>query len=166
MWHKVRLPQMWHKVRLPQMWHKVRLPQMSERERLPELKENSKLIKLKEEIIGRINEELLEENESNITDINNLIFAAATIMTLTMNQHSKRSNNKRNEIFWKIRRQLSNWMKELQIKAETGTGSDNGKLNREKRKINEKKATNAREDAQLTDTEAESAGKSPRNYKI
>ena len=50
------------------MWHKVRLLQMSERERLPKLNENSKLIKLKNEINGII-EELLEENESDITDI-------------------------------------------------------------------------------------------------
>jgi len=54
------------------------------------------LIKLKAEIIG-ITKELLEENESNITDIKkNSIFAAATIMTVTMKQHSKRSNDRRN----------------------------------------------------------------------
>ena len=62
------------------MWHKVRLLQISEREKLPRLKTNSKLIKLQEEING-VNEELLEEDEMNITDINNLIYAAATIMT-------------------------------------------------------------------------------------
>jgi hypothetical protein len=102
------------------MWHKVRLLQMSERERLTKLKENSKLIKRKEDIIG-ITEKLLEENESNITDINKLIFAASTTVTLTMNQHSKRSNNRRDENFWKIRmkRQISNWIKELPIRAET-----------------------------------------------
>ena len=54
------------------MWHKVRLLQMSEREKLPRLKTNSKLIKLQEEIHGII-EELLEEDEINITDINKLI---------------------------------------------------------------------------------------------
>jgi len=53
---------------------------MSEREKLPKLKTNSKLIKLQEEINGVI-EELLEEDEINITDINNLIYAAAIIMT-------------------------------------------------------------------------------------
>ena len=62
------------------MWHKVRLLQMSEREWLPKLQENSKLIKLKEEMCT-IMEELLEEAELNITDMNNLIHAAATIMT-------------------------------------------------------------------------------------
>jgi len=54
------------------MWHKVRLLQMSEREKLPKLKTNSKLIKLQEEI-NRVTEELLEEDEMNVTDINNLI---------------------------------------------------------------------------------------------
>jgi Skp family chaperone for outer membrane proteins len=49
------------------MWHKVKLLQMSERERLPNLKENSELIKLMEEINGII-KELLEEDESDITD--------------------------------------------------------------------------------------------------
>jgi len=60
------------------MWHKVRLLQMSER--LPKLQENSKLIKLKEEMY-RIMDKLLEEAELDITDINNLIHAAATIKT-------------------------------------------------------------------------------------
>ena len=55
---------------------------MSEREKLSKLKKNSKLIKLQEEINGVI-EELLEEDEMNITDINNLIYAAATIMPNT-----------------------------------------------------------------------------------
>jgi len=61
------------------MWNKVRLLQMFKREKLPKLKTNSKLIKLQEEINGVI-EEILEEYEMNITDINNLIFAAVTIM--------------------------------------------------------------------------------------
>jgi len=42
------------------------------------------LIKLQEEINGVI-EEILEEDEMNITDIKNLIYAAATIMTQTLN---------------------------------------------------------------------------------
>ena len=49
-------------------------------ERLPKLQENSKLIKLKEEMY-RIMDKLLEEAELDITDINNLIHAAATIKT-------------------------------------------------------------------------------------
>jgi hypothetical protein len=57
--------------------------------------------------------------------------------------------------FWKIRmqKQISNWRKELSILAKTGTGSDNGKLNRKKRKIFQKySVTNAREVGQLTET--------------
>ena len=84
------------------IWHKVRLLQMSEREKLPKLKTNSKLIELQEEING-VTEELLEEDEMDITDINNLIYAAATIMTQTLNEHSKRSRNRRFVKFWKIR---------------------------------------------------------------
>ena len=42
--------------------------------------------------------------------------------------------------------------RELSITAETGTGSDNGKLNRKKRKIFKKYSDNDREVAQLTQT--------------
>jgi len=131
----------------------VRLLKMSEREKMPKLKTNSKLIKLQEETNGVI-EELLEEGEINITDINNLIYAAATIMTQTLNEPSKRSKNRRDVNFWKIRmqKQISSWRKELSIIAETGTGSYNGKLNRKKGKIFQKyRVTNAREVAQLTE---------------
>ena len=68
----------------------MRLLQISEREKLPRLKTNSKLIKLQEEINGVIGE-LLEEDEMNITDINNMIYAAATIMTQTLNEPNKRA---------------------------------------------------------------------------
>ena len=52
-----------------------------------------------------------------------------------------------------MQKQISNWRKELSILAETGTGSDNGKLNRKKRKIFQKySVTNAREVGQLTET--------------
>ena len=52
-----------------------------------------------------------------------------------------------------MQKQISTWRKELSITAETGTGSDNGKLNRKKRKIFQKyRVTNAREVAQLTET--------------
>ena len=89
---------------------------MSEREKLPRLKTNRKLTKLQEELNGVI-EELLEEDEMNITDINNPIYAAATIMTQTLNEASKRSKNKRDVKFWKIRmqNQISSWRKELSI---------------------------------------------------
>ena len=88
------------------MWHKVRLLQMSEMEKLPKLKANSKLIKLQEEING-VTEELLED-EMNVTDINNLIYAAATITTQTLNESNKTSKNRRDVKFWKIR---SSWRK-------------------------------------------------------
>jgi hypothetical protein len=137
------------------MWHKVRLLQMSKREKLQKLKTNSKLIKLQEEINGVI-EELLEEEEMDITDTNNLKYAAATIMTQTLNEPSKISKNRRNVKFWKIRmqKQISNWRKELSIIAETGTGSVNGKLNRKKEEDLKKKygVTNAKEFAHITET--------------
>ena len=106
---------------------------------------------LQGEINGVI-EELLEEDEMNITDINNLIYAGATIMTQTLNEPSK---SRRDIKFWKIRmqKQISSWRKELSIIAETGTGCDNGKLNRKKRKIFQKyRVTNAKEVALLTET--------------
>ena len=94
---------------------------------------------LQEEING-VFEELLEEDEMDTADINNLIYAAATIITQTLNKPGKRMKSRRNVKFWKIRmqKQISSWRKELSIIAETGTGSDNGKLNRKKRKIFQK----------------------------
>ena len=73
---------------------------MCEREKLPKLTTNSKLIKLHEEINGVI-EELLEEDETDVTDINKLIYAAATIITQTLNEPGKRIKNRRNVKFWK-----------------------------------------------------------------
>jgi hypothetical protein len=87
-----------------------------------------------QEAINGVIEELLEEDEMDITDKNNLVYNAATIMTPTLNEPSKRSKNRRSVQFWKIRmqKQISNWRKELSVIAEAGTGSDNGKLNRER----------------------------------
>ena len=62
---------------------------MTGREKLQKLKKNSKLIKLQEEI-NEISEELLEEDEMIIADINNAINAAATIMTQTLSEPSKK----------------------------------------------------------------------------
>jgi len=127
---------------------------MCEREKLPKLTINSKLINFQEEINGVI-EELLEEEEMDITDINNVIYAAATIITKSLNEHGKRIKNRRNVKFWKIRMQkhISRWRKELSIITETGTDSDNGKLKRKRRKIFQNySVTNAREFAQLTET--------------
>jgi len=74
---------------------------MFQREKLPKLKTNRKLIKFQEEINGVI-EELLEEEEMDITDINNLIYAAATIMSQTLNEPSKKGKTRRNLKFWKL----------------------------------------------------------------
>ena len=70
---------------------------MCEREELPKLKINSKLIKFQEEINGVI-DELLEEEEMDITDINNLIYAAATIITQILNEPSKKKITKLEEM--------------------------------------------------------------------
>ena len=52
-----------------------------------------------------------------------------------------------------MQRQLSNWREELLIIAETGTGTDNGKLNRKKKKMSQKyRETNAREFEHLPET--------------
>ena len=37
-----------------------------------------------------------------------------------------------------MQKQISNWRKDLSVLAETGTGSDNEKLNRKKRRIFQK----------------------------
>ena len=71
-----------------------------------------------------------------------------------MHQSGKRSKIRRNENLCKIRtqKQISNWKKALSITAETGTGSDNGKLKRKKRKIFKKyRVAIASEVAQLTE---------------
>ena len=91
----------------------------------------------------------------NITDINNLIYAAPTVMTQTLNEHNKTSKKTRDVKVWNIRMQkkIRSWRNELSIIAENGKGSDNVKLNRKKRKIFQKyRVTNAREFAQLTET--------------
>ena len=38
----------------------------------------------------------------DITDINNLIYAAATIITQTLNERGKKIKNRKNVKFWKI----------------------------------------------------------------
>ena len=120
---------------------------MSEREKLPNLKTNSKLIKLQEEING-VTKELLEEDEMDITDINNLIYTAATIMTQTLNEPSKRSKNRRKV----LENKKAETDKRLE-KSVMNNGNDNGKLKKKNRKIFKKyKVTNAREVAQLTET--------------
>jgi len=95
------------------------------------------LIKFQEEINAVIDELLEEEEEMDITDINNLIYAAATIITQTLNEPSKKKQNLKNCKVLENKNAETNKQleKELSILAETGTGSDNGKLNRKRRKI-------------------------------
>jgi hypothetical protein len=133
------------------MWYKVRLLQMSERQRLPKLTENNKLTHIKKEINGII-EEHLKEDETDITDTDHLIYAAETVITKRITKPGQKVKNRRNEDSWKIRiqRQISNWRRELSILTESGSGSDNIKLNLKKRKMFQKyKVTNAIEIAQL-----------------
>jgi hypothetical protein len=91
----------------------------------------------------------------DITDINNLIYAAATIMTLTLEDPSKRIKNRRNKKFWKIRmqKQISGWRKELSIIGELEQAlimeSLTGKRGRFLKKY---RVTNAREFTRLTET--------------
>jgi hypothetical protein len=133
------------------MWYKVRLLQMSERQRLPKVIENNELIHLKKDINGII-EEFFKEDETDITDINHLIYSAATVITERITKPGKKVKNRRNKDSWKIRiqRQISNWRTELSILTESGSSSDNIKLNIKKTKIFQKrKVTNATEIAQL-----------------
>ena len=67
----------------------MRLLQMCEREKLPKLKTKSKLIKFQEERNGVV-DEFLEEEEMDVTDINILIYVAATIITQILNEPIKK----------------------------------------------------------------------------
>ena len=104
----------------------------------------------------------------DITDINNPIHAAATIIKQTLNEPSKRNKNGRKVKFWKIRKQkqISSWRKELSTIAESGTDSDCGKLNRKKRKVFQKYRVTQGIFTVDRNTEAESASKSPKNQKV
>jgi len=76
-------------------------------------------------------------------------------MTQILNEPNKRSKNRRDDKFWKIRMQkkISSWRKELSIIAKTGTGSDNVNLNRKKRKnLKKNRVTISMEVAQLKET--------------
>jgi len=48
-------------------------------------------------------EEILEEDESDINVMNNLMCTAATTMKQTLNQPNKRNRNSRKENVWEIR---------------------------------------------------------------
>ena len=63
-----------------------------------------------------------------------------------------------------MQKQISSWRKELSIIAETGTGSDNVKLNRKKRKIFQKYSDKCKGSCTVDrNIEAENASKSPKN---
>jgi len=66
-----------------------------------------------------------------------------------------------------VHRKTSNWRKETSILAEMRSGPDNGKYSTAKEEdLKKYKVTNAREIAQLTDNEAESASQSQKNQSI
>jgi oligoribonuclease NrnB/cAMP/cGMP phosphodiesterase (DHH superfamily) len=117
------------KVQLQVTWHKVRFLEMSERGRLPKLAEINKLICLMEEVNDIIKE--LEENVTDITEVNHLIYAAATVITETVTQSGKTMKDRTFKDFWKIRiqKQINRWRKDLSILTESDSGSDNIKLN-------------------------------------
>jgi hypothetical protein len=91
--------------------------------------ENNKIIRLKKEMNGII-EDILKENETDITDLNHLIYAAATVITEKVTKPGKTVKSRQNKNSWKIRiqRQISNWRKYISILAESGPGPDNLKL--------------------------------------
>jgi hypothetical protein len=90
---------------------------MSERQRLPKLVENNKIIWFKKEINGLI-EALLKENEIEITDINHLIYAAATVITEKVTKLGKSIKCRRNKNCWKIRIQRKISLDEVLINME------------------------------------------------
>ena len=66
-----------------------------------------------------------------------------------------------------MQQHISNWGKELSVLAETGTGTDNGKLNRKKREIFKKYSEKYQISSRVErDIEAESASKSPTHQKV
>jgi hypothetical protein len=77
------------------MWYKVGLLQMSKRQRLPKLTESNKIIWLKKEMNGTT-EEHLKENETDITDLNHLTYAAATVITEKVTKPGKTVNSRQN----------------------------------------------------------------------
>jgi hypothetical protein len=97
-------------------------------------------------------EELLKENETDITDLNHLIYAASTVIMEKVTKPGKTVKSRRNKNSWKIRiqRQISNWRKELSIFAESGPSPDNFKINVKKRKFFQKyKVTDPKEVGKL-----------------
>jgi hypothetical protein len=82
----------------------------------------------------------LKEDETDITDINHLIYAATTVITGSITKPGEKVKNRRNNDSWKIRiqRQIINWRRELSTLTESGSSSDDIKLNIKKRNIFQK----------------------------
>jgi K+-transporting ATPase c subunit len=83
--------------------------------------------------------------------MNYLIYTAATVITERVTQPRKTMKNKRFKDFWKIRiqKQINRWTIDLSILTESGSGSDNIKLNTKKGIFQQYKVTNAEEAAEL-----------------
>jgi hypothetical protein len=115
-------------------------------------------------------EELLKENEIEITDTNHLIYAAATVITEKVTKPGKMVKSRRNKNSWKIRiqTQISNWRKELSILAESGPGPDNSKLNVKKEENCSEIQSNRYQSSSTTDRKlkAENTGEGPMNQRI
>ena len=102
----------------------------------------------------------------NITDINNLLYAAATNMTQTLNEPSKRNKSRRDVKFWKIRmqKQISSWRKELSIIAETGQALIMESLTEKEEDFSKIQSDKHKGSCTVDrNVEAESASKSPKN---
>jgi hypothetical protein len=115
------------------------------------LVENNKIVRVKKEMNGII-EDILKGSETDVTDLNHMIYAATTVIMEKVTKPGKTVKSRRNKNSWKIRiqRQISNWRKELSILAKSGPGPDNFKLNVKKRKVFQKyKVTDPKEVAQL-----------------
>lgn len=89
---------------------------MSERQGQPKLREENKLVHHKKEVNG-ITEERLKENETDITDVNHLIYAAETVIAEIISKPGKTVKNIRNKDSLRIQREISKWRKELSIIA-------------------------------------------------
>jgi hypothetical protein len=65
---------------------------------------NNKIVRIKKEMNG-INEELFKESETDITDLNHLIYTAATVTMENVTKPGKTVKSRRNKNSWKIRTQ-------------------------------------------------------------
>jgi chorismate mutase len=99
---------------------------MTERQRLPKLVENN-VVSIKKEMNGII-EEILKENKIDITDLNHLIYAAASVIMEEVIKPGKAVKSRQNKNSWKIiQRKINIWRKELSILSESDPGPHNFK---------------------------------------